>query len=92
MAAVPRVASSHIPGGKGTNLPIIRHPMSKLGNKNDLAIRGSSSSGFRQNNGHIFGGAPLGVGSASTRGVDAVRKSAPERMIHWPPGKPIILL
>ncbi|XP_069136639.1 EF-hand calcium-binding domain-containing protein 6-like isoform X4 [Argopecten irradians] len=96
VAAVPRVTGSPNKGMKTPNLPVIEHPMAKLGNKGDLNIRGSSSMGARKDTGHglnlDFGpkmsvngpGAPGSRGSRDNSNP-ALYKSAPERIIQWPP-------
>ncbi|XP_021340302.1 EF-hand calcium-binding domain-containing protein 6-like isoform X3 [Mizuhopecten yessoensis] len=95
VAAVPRVPGSPHKGMKTPNLPVIEHPMSKLGNKGDLNIRGSSSMGQRKDNGHglnlDFGPkiSTNGPSAPVSRGRDvgnpSLYKSAPDRIIQWPP-------
>ncbi|XP_033740340.1 EF-hand calcium-binding domain-containing protein 6-like isoform X2 [Pecten maximus] len=95
VAAVPRVPGSPHKGMKTPNLPVIEHPMSKLGNKGDLNIRGSSSMGPRKDNTHglnlDFGPkiSANGPGAPGSRGRDtgnpSLYKSAPDRIIQWPP-------
>ncbi|XP_060080227.1 uncharacterized protein LOC132559610 [Ylistrum balloti] len=95
VAAVPRVSGSPHKGMKTPNLPVIEHPMAKLGNKGDLNIRGSSSMGPRKDTGHglnlDFGpkmstNGPVAPGSRGRdNGNPSLFKSAPERIIQWPP-------
>lgn len=99
VATVPRVTGSPLKGMKTPNLPVIEHPMAKLGNKSDLNIRGSSSMGFRKENGFnldfgpkVSANGPVPTASRSKdTGNPALFKSAPERIIQWPPGKLIAM-
>ena len=77
-----RVAGSASPA-RMPNLPVIEHPMAKMGDKNDLAVRGSSSMGVRREN---------TVGVVHRGRVDPgqesllIRKSSPDRLLNYPPG------
>ncbi|XP_052807232.1 EF-hand calcium-binding domain-containing protein 6-like isoform X5 [Mya arenaria] len=71
--------------GRLPNLPVIEHPMSRLGDRADLAVRGSSTLGR-----HAAGSltrSQTDVGFKQSRpDVNDVRKSTPERILNWPPG------
>jgi len=102
--AVPRVAMSatpHVGGARTPNLPVIEHPMAKLGNKNELTIRGSSSLGRHNDlgmvhahqNGRLRHSVDLGVRNTLSphnkiirSSVDVIPGGGKERLIHWPPG------
>lgn len=78
--------------GRLPNLPVIEHPMSRLGDRNDLAVRGSATySGGRK------GSSPecrlqrscTDIGyNKSNREADGngLRKNTQERILNWPPG------
>ncbi|XP_052807239.1 EF-hand calcium-binding domain-containing protein 6-like isoform X11 [Mya arenaria] len=70
--------------GRLPNLPVIEHPMSRLGDRADLAVRGSSTLGR-----HAAGSltrSQTDVGFKQSRpDVNDVRKSTPERILNWPP-------
>ncbi|WAR09381.1 EFCB6-like protein [Mya arenaria] len=70
--------------GRLPNLPVIEHPMSRLGDRADLAVRGSSTLGR-----HAAGSltrSQTDVGFKQSRPeVNDVRKSTPERILNWPP-------
>ncbi|XP_056013596.1 EF-hand calcium-binding domain-containing protein 6-like isoform X7 [Ostrea edulis] len=79
-AAVPRVSAGP---RRFPNLPVIQHPMSRLNDRQDLAILGSAS-GLR----HGVGNMSLQVPPSGTNGLSpksANRASAPERILQWPP-------
>ena len=75
------------------NLPVIEHPMAKLGDKSNLEVRGASSMGVRRENTVAVvhhGRVDLGHRGAATNTQEPdsllVRKSSPERILNWPPG------
>lgn len=57
------------------NLPVIEHPLSRLGDSNDLTIRGSSTYGR------------TGGLQRSQTDVGFKTASGPNRILNWPPGK-----
>jgi hypothetical protein len=73
--------------GRLPNLPVIEHPMSRLGDRNDLAVRGSSTYGGR--NGELT---PRGLQRSNTdvgtrkRELNEAGKKSPDRILNWPPG------
>lgn len=78
--------------GRLPNLPVIEHPMSRLGDRNDLAVRGSATySGGRKGNPPECrlqrSSTDIGY-KKSNREADGngLRKSSPERILNWPPG------
>lgn len=103
--AVPRSsrsAGSGVSGsGVGRNIPVVAHPMAKLGNTADLSIRGTSSLGMRQRSNLSADVVRKDVSVNLTRvstsssaraarendGADFGRKSCPDRIIQWPPGQ-----
>lgn len=85
MTTVQRSVSAASPMGtpRGLpNLPLIEHPMSKLGDKTDLSVRGSSThariGGLRRSptDAEFRTGAPAG----------------PDRILNWPPGKIVLMI
>ena len=89
----PRAAGAVSPA-RVPNLPVIEHPMAKLGDKNNLEVRGSSSMGVRRENTVAVvhhGRVDLGHKGATTSHQEPesllVRKSSPERILNWPPGR-----
>ncbi|XP_060597062.1 EF-hand calcium-binding domain-containing protein 6-like isoform X4 [Ruditapes philippinarum] len=72
--------------GRLPNLPVIEHPMSRLGDRNDLAVRGSSTYGGR--NGELT---PRGLQRSNTdvgtrkRELNEAGKKSPDRILNWPP-------
>ena len=82
--------------GRLPNLPFIEHPMSRLGDRKDLAITGLSATGpSRQNT-------AIGIERSKTEMVPRGqlkdsenpdnRKGTPERILNWPPGSLIFLV
>lgn len=59
------------------NLPVIKHPMSKLGDRTDLSVRGSAThariGGLRR--------------SQTDAGFKTGATAETERILNWPPGK-----
>ncbi|XP_053397507.1 EF-hand calcium-binding domain-containing protein 6-like isoform X4 [Mercenaria mercenaria] len=94
MTSVPiqRAVSASSPvgtPGRLPNLPVIEHPMSRLGDRNDLAVRGSATyAGGRK--GDLT---PRGLQRSNTDvgtrnregGANDLRKSSPDRILNWPP-------
>ncbi|KAH3727976.1 hypothetical protein DPMN_053922, partial [Dreissena polymorpha] len=73
--------------GRLPNLPVIEHPMSRLGDRNDLAVRGSSTYGRERGTPSPLQRSQTDVGyKASKIDVNNLRKSTPERILNWPPG------
>ncbi|KAK3096739.1 hypothetical protein FSP39_002809 [Pinctada imbricata] len=82
--AVPRLNPSL--GGKKPNLPVIEHPMSRLGNREELSVQGSARLDMKREK--AFALSP--TRSARFRDgpmvpPNSARKSAPERILQWPP-------
>lgn len=80
MTTVQRSSSAASPMGtpRGLpNLPVIEHPMSKLGNRTDLSVRGSAThawiGGLRRNQ--------------TDTGFKTEAPAGPDRILNWPPGK-----
>lgn len=95
--AVPR-SSRSVGSGRGKNMPLITHPMANLGDMTDLSIRGTSSLGLhRQKTDVSFNRTKQDLGANVRRSTTAVerdedgipngRKSCPDRILQWPPGK-----
>ncbi|XP_052243063.1 EF-hand calcium-binding domain-containing protein 6-like isoform X3 [Dreissena polymorpha] len=75
--------------GRLPNLPVIEHPMSRLGDRNDLAVRGSSTYGRERGTPSPLQRSQTDVGyKASKIDVNNLRKSTPERILNWPPAQP----
>ena len=88
-AVSPVRAAGAMSPARMPNLPVIEHPMAKLGDKNDLAVRGSSSLGVRREN--TVGVVQHGKVDQGHRGLQdheslLIRKSSPDRILNWPPG------
>lgn len=79
--------------GRHGNLPVIEHPMSRLGDRNDLAIRGSAT--HRDVTKTDMGltrrlqRSNTDVGCRSPRKdfvINPAGKRSPDRILNWPPG------
>lgn len=57
------------------NLPVIEHPMSRLGDRNDLSVRGSATYGR------------TGGLQRSQTEVGFRPNAGPDRILNWPPGR-----
>ena len=91
---IPRAMSAVSPvgtPGRIPNLPVIEHPMSRLGDRNDLAVRGSSTYGGRRDDLTPRGlqRSNTDIGSRKREIADASKKS-PDRILNWPPGTQVI--
>lgn len=84
--AVPRTSRSAGSGNR-KNIPVIVHPMAKLGDTSDLAIRGTSSRSLTRQKTDVKSDLGLFVQNKEreTDTVPSGRKSCPERMLQWPP-------
>ena len=71
--------------GRVPNLPVIEHPMSRMGDRGDLSVRGSATVGPRGVAGLQRSQTDVGFRHGRTDGSD-LRKSTPERILNWPPG------
>lgn len=83
MAAVPRVSAGQ---RRFPNLPVIEHPMSRMSNRDDLAVLGSAR-GLRAGQFGKISFQDPGSGAREPAPISANRASAPERILQWPPGK-----
>lgn len=78
--------------GRLPNLPVIEHPMSRLGDRNDLAVRGSATYGGGRNGDLTARGLQRSNtdvgGRHPNRDSDTnnIRKGSPDRILNWPPG------
>lgn len=79
MAAVPRVSTGQ---RRFPNLPVIPHPMSRMSDRENLAVLGSAS-GLRS--GKMSFQDPR-LGAKDSAPTSAIRASAPDRILQWPPG------
>ncbi|KAL4232784.1 hypothetical protein ACF0H5_007471 [Mactra antiquata] len=73
--------------GRHGNLPVIEHPMSRLGDRNGLAIRGSATHGagsrrLQRSNTDVGVRTPRKDLAINTTG----KKDSPDRILNWPPG------
>ena len=97
--AVPRSTRS-AGSGIGKNIPLITHPMANKGDMSDLTIRGTSSLSLNRQRTDLTGSQTknsFGIGTNRANaalnnerendGIPTGRKSCPERMLQWPPGK-----
>nr|XP_022343345.1 EF-hand calcium-binding domain-containing protein 6-like isoform X2 [Crassostrea virginica] len=78
MAAVPRVSTGQ---RRFPNLPVIPHPMSRMSDRENLAVLGSAS-GLRS--GKMSFQDPR-LGAKDSAPTSAIRASAPDRILQWPP-------
>lgn len=85
MAAVPRVSTGQ---RRFPNLPVIPHPMSRMSDRENLAVLGSAS-GLRS--GKMSFQDPR-LGAKDSAPTSAIRASAPDRILQWPPGNELRLL
>ncbi|KAL3881789.1 hypothetical protein ACJMK2_028182, partial [Sinanodonta woodiana] len=79
------VSAAGSSSGRMSNLPVIQHPMSRMGDAQDLNIRGSSSIAIRRENTVVTirsGRAEVGNNNGAQ---NHMRKSVPERIVQWPP-------
>ena len=85
VVTTPRAGGAVSPA-RVPNLPVIEHPMAKMGDKNNLEVRGSSSM-RRENTVAVVhhGKVDLGHTGAAPDSL-LVRKRSPERILNWPPG------
>ncbi|XP_052709006.1 EF-hand calcium-binding domain-containing protein 6-like isoform X6 [Crassostrea angulata] len=81
MAAVPRVSAGQ---RRFPNLPVIEHPMSRMSNRDDLAVLGSAR-GLRAGQFGKISFQDPGSGAREPAPISANRASAPERILQWPP-------
>lgn len=81
MAAVPRVSAGQ---RRFPNLPVIEHPMSRMSNRDDLAVLGSAR-GLRAGQFGKISFQDPGSGAREPAPSSANRASAPERILQWPP-------
>lgn len=81
MAAVPRVSAGQ---RRFPNLPVIEHPMSRMSNRDDLAVLGSAR-GLRAGQFGKISFQDPGSGAREPASISANRASAPERILQWPP-------
>lgn len=81
MAAVPRVSAGQ---RRFPNLPVIEHPMSRMSNRDDLAVLGSAR-GLRAGQSGKISFQDPGSGAREPAPISANRASAPERILQWPP-------
>ena len=79
MAAVPRVSTGQ---RRFPNLPVIPHPMSRMSDRENLAVLGSAS-GLRS--GKMSFQDPR-LEAKDSVPTSAIRASAPDRILQWPPG------
>ncbi|KAK3602964.1 hypothetical protein CHS0354_016772 [Potamilus streckersoni] len=82
------VSAAGSASGRMSNLPVIQHPMSRMGDAQDLNIRGSSSIAIRREHTVVTirsGRAEVGNDHGAH---NHMRKSVPERILQWPPGTP----
>lgn len=93
-AASPTRAVGAMSPARVPNLPVIEHPMAKLGDKTDLEVRGSSSMGVRRENtvGVVqHGKADHGIKGHPYNQLEGqsllIKKNSPDRILNWPPGK-----